>query len=118
MVLAAAGLLCLTPLAAAVELLVSAACRSVKEAQPYASISTFAGIGIGMLVVFLPQTVGRWWFLVPIAGQQFMVDLARRGQIPEFMSALLLCIIALAIAATVLIGTTKLLRRDEVVFGS
>lgn len=115
---AVAGLLCLIPLAAAVELFISTACRTVKEAQPYTSIMVFASIGIGMLVVFLPQSAQQWWFLIPVAGQQFMIDLARIGQVPALTRAILLGVITLTIAAGTLVGAARLLQRDEIVFGS
>jgi sodium transport system permease protein len=113
-----AGLVCLVPLAAALELLVSTACRSVKEAQPYTSILVFLAMGAGMLVEFLPQMAGRWWFLMPFAGQQFMIGLTRRGETVALMPALSLCTITIGLSFAALVAAAELLGRDEIAFGS
>ncbi len=50
-----AALLPLTLLSAAVELLISTACRGVKEAQTYLSLLVFVPMFIGMALVFFPH---------------------------------------------------------------
>jgi sodium transport system permease protein len=112
-----AGLVCLVPLAAALELLISTVCRSVKEAQPYTSILVFLAMGAGMLMEFRPQLAERWWFMMPVAGQQFMIDLTRRGAAAPLMPALLLCTITIGLSVVTLVASAELLGRNEIVFG-
>lgn len=114
---AAPALFSLAALAASLEILVSAMCRSVKEAHTYLTMLVFAAMGIGMWLAFHPNVTPPWWFLAPVAGQLRLLEYC-------FARHELLLTQSMALAATtailvgpVLMTTGRVFRRDEVVYG-
>lgn len=111
------GLVPLALLAAALELLISTFCRNVKEAHTYLSLLVFLPMGLGMFLVFFPQMVRAWWFVLPIAGQQSLLELSMRGDAISPVAPIVLGLITVASAALALTVAARLLQRDEVVYG-
>ena len=103
--------------AAAVELLISTWSRNIKEAHTYLSLVIFLPMGIGMFLVFFPHMASAW-FLLPVAGQQLLIDLLTKGAPVSLVSSLALSLITAAAAALILLAAAKLLHRDEFVYGS
>ena len=103
--------------AAAVELLISTWSRNIKEAHTYLSLVIFLPMGIGMFLVFFPHMASAW-FLLPVAGQQLLIDLLTKGASVSLVSSLALSLITAAAAALILLAAAKLLHRDEFVYGS
>jgi sodium transport system permease protein len=116
--LAAIGLFPLALFASALELLVSTACRAVKEAQTYLSLLIFLPMGLGMFLVFFPGAAGRWWFLLPVAGQQSLLGAMVRGRPASVWEPALHTLVTVAGAALALWVTARMLHRDEVVYGN
>jgi len=114
----ACGLVPLALLAAALELLISTFCRNVKEAHTYLSLLVFAPMGIGMFLVFFPRMTHGWWFMWPILGQQSMLQLSVDGRHVSPVEAILLALITIAVASIVVLSASRLLHRDEIVYGS
>ena len=112
------GLVPLALLAAALELLISTYCRNVKEAHTYLSLMVFLPMGLGMFLVFFPQMLRAWWFLLPIAGQQSLLELSMRGDSISPVAPIVLGLITVGSAGLALIGAARLLQRDDVVYGS
>ena len=112
------GLVPLALLAAAVELLISTYCRNVKEAHTYLSLVVFVPMGVGMFLVFSPHVLGTWWFLFPIAGQQSLLSLSMRGNPISAAAPIVLGLVTIALGAVALIGAARLLKKDDVVYGS
>jgi len=112
----AAGLIPLALLAAAAELGISTACRSVKEAHTYLSMLVFLPMGTGMLLVFFPSVTHGWWRLVPIIGQQWQLEHWVRGDLSASQAAILGLVTAV-LTGLILWGTASLLGRDDVVYG-
>jgi sodium transport system permease protein len=118
LLLIALGLAPLALLAAALQLLISTFSRNAKEAQTYLSLIVFLPMGAGMLLLFLPRMAGQWWFLLPIAGQQVLMNAWVRGEPVAFIARLILGWITAGAAALLLVRAASLLRRDEVVYDS
>ena len=110
----AVGLIPLAMLAAALEVLVSTACRGVKEAHTYLSLLVFAPMGLGMFMVFSP-VAGRWWWkYLPVAGQQ--LQLTARGATDPKVVLVLACG-TVWLAAVALLLAAQRLEQDDVVYG-
>jgi sodium transport system permease protein len=103
--------------AAALELLISTWCRTIKEAHTYLSLVIFLPMGIGMFLIFFPH-VASIWFWLPMAGQQLLLDLLTKGTPVSLVSSLGLSLITAASAVPILLAAAKLLHRDEFVYGS
>jgi len=112
------GLIPLVLLASALELLISTFCRNVKEAHTYLSLLVFAPMGLGMFLVFFPRMTQGLWFVWPIVGQQSMLQHSIDGRGIAPLEATLLALITVASASVVLVGASRLLHRDEIVYGS
>jgi sodium transport system permease protein len=113
-----AGLLPLTLLSAAVELLISTVCRSVKEAQTWLSLAIFVPMLLGMGLVFFPHAIPAWLYLLPVAGQQLQLQLSIQGGAVHFLEPLILGWITIAAAVLVVISAASRLQRDDVVYGN
>jgi sodium transport system permease protein len=104
--------------AAALQILVSTMCRSIKEANTYLSMLIFAVMALGMWLAFRPQSAEDWWFLAPVAGQQVLLQRGfANGAIPV-LESLALAAMTAVITALALIYAGKLMRRDAIVYGN
>lgn len=111
------ALMTLALAAAALQILVSTLCRSVKEANTYLSMLIFAVMALGMWLAFRPQSAEDWWFLAPVAGQQVLLQLVfANGELPA-LESLVLAATTAAIAALALAYAGKLMGRDAIVYG-
>ncbi len=111
------GLIALALLAAALEILVSSACRSLKEANTYLSILIFVVIGVGMWLAFDPRP-GLGWSLAPVVGQQRALQIAlANGNLPlwELAGAGVASVVA---ALLLVIGAGQLFQRDAIIYGN
>jgi ABC-type Na+ efflux pump permease subunit len=106
------GLVPLTLLGAATNLLIAVLCRTTKEANTASKMLVFVPMLVGMFLVFFPAWVGRVWFLLPIVGQQALVGL-REPSVPVARGVILALVTA---SATILplAGATRVLRRNDV----
>jgi sodium transport system permease protein len=103
--------------AAALEVAISTACRTTKEAYTYLSLLIFAPMAVGMYCVFFPDHLGAWALFVPVAGQQII---AERGIRTGHWSLVQTPVLVLATAwftALLIKLAGKMLSRDEVVYG-
>jgi len=108
----------LAMLAAALELGMSTVCRTTKEAHTWLSMAVFIPMGLGMFLVFFPRAAGWWIRIVPVAGQQKQLEEWVRGDIFSGTHALLLGVMTVALTAVALRIASKLLERDDVVYGN
>lgn len=110
------GFVALALLAGAVEILGSTICRNLKEAQTWLSMAMFIAMGISMAMAFRPQLAGDWWYVVPIAGHQRLMQLAfTQEPLPGF-EILILSIVSLGVAVVALAITVQRFHRDEIVY--
>jgi len=100
-------------LAAALEVLISTWCRSIKEAHTYLSFLVFLPMVAGMFAVFVPRAFAHWGWLVPILGQQMVLA----GQVTILQSGVLFGTTGLT-ALLALVAAGNRLERDDVVYGS
>jgi sodium transport system permease protein len=117
LVLLIAPLAALAAVAAAMELLVSTLCRNLKEANTYLGMLIFVVMGVAMWLAFRPQSAEGWWFLVPIAGHERLLQLAFvNGEWP-LAEAAILAASSLGLAFALLACAAKALHRDSIVHG-
>jgi sodium transport system permease protein len=102
-------------LAAAVELLISAVCRTTKEAHTYLSLLVFVPMMMGLFQVFFPAWSSAWQQVVPILGHQMRLVRGLTGAAGSVPDALALVTATLLLTIVALAGTSALLRRDNVV---
>jgi sodium transport system permease protein len=111
------SLLFLALFAAAVQLVVSMWCRNVKEANTYLNILIFVVIAVGMWLAFSPDSAQAWWFVVPVAGHQRLLQIGLVGaEVPGAEAAVLAGVSTVA-AAFALMFAAKLFQRDAIVHG-
>ena len=111
------SLLFLALLAAAVELLVSTWCRNVKEANTYLTILVFVVMGLSMWLAFNPDAAATWWFLVPVAGHQYLLQTGLANPGPVLAGSAVLAGVSLGLAALALVCAGKLFQRDAILYG-
>lgn len=112
------GLIPLALLASAIELGISTICRTMKEAHIWLSMVVFIPMGLGMFLVFFPSVVGSWIRIIPVVGQQKQLEQWVRGGIFSGNQALMLGLSTISVTAIALRIASKLLERDDVVYGN
>ena len=70
----------LAPLAAALQLLISSAATSIKEAQTWLSMTLFIPMIPGLIMSIRPVNPEPWMAAVPVLGQQVLSGAALRGE--------------------------------------
>jgi sodium transport system permease protein len=106
------GLVPLTCLGAAVNLLLAVTCRSTKEAHTALRFLAFVPMAIGMFLIFFsssPGGPGRVWQLIPIVGQQILAGLSASAV--SIVSGAALAVVTLGSAVPILWGATALMHR-------
>jgi sodium transport system permease protein len=113
-------LLGLVPLAmsgAAIHLLLASRSRTTQEAHGWLSIAVLVPMLAGMLLVFYPGSIGAWWFLTPIVGQQAVVTRVLAGQPSTILQTMTLALVTVAAVVPALIATRRAIERDDVLAG-
>jgi sodium transport system permease protein len=123
--LMAPAFVALAMLAAAVEILISTTCRNVKEANTYLSMLVFGTMGVAMWLAFRSDAAQGWWLVMPLVGQQRLLELGfSAGSSSSWQTALvaiqsvLLTFTTAVLTVLVLAATWSVFRRDEAVYGS
>jgi len=114
----ALGILPLPLLAASIQLLLSTACRSVKEAQTYLSMLVFLPMGVGMFLVFFPAAWRGWFSVLPVLGQQIHLLRLMDGKDVPWLQSLALGYLTLSLALLVMLVSANRLQRDEIIYGN
>jgi sodium transport system permease protein len=104
--------------AAALQILVSTLCRSLKEANTYLSMMIFVVMGVGMWLAFRPQSAAGWWFLAPIAGQQVLMQRGLATGALPVPECLILTATTAASAVLALVYAGRLMGRDAIVYSN
>ena len=107
------GLVPLALFGAALQIRVAGAARSMKEAATSLTLLTFVPMMVGMFLVFFPVTAGRW-ALVPIVGQQIVIDAGMRGAPAPLLQVVMLAAVTIACTAVPLLTAGRALGRDDV----
>ena len=114
----ALGIIPLSLFASALQLLISAACRGVKEAQTYLSMVVFAPMGVGMFLVFMPKAARAWTHFVPLVGQQMQLELLMKGRDVPLLQPIILGWLTTMLAAGVLLAAANRMQRDDIIYGA
>ena len=114
----ALGIFPLPLLAASIQLLLSTACRSVKEAQSYLSMVVFLPMGVGMFLVFFPAARRAWFGFLPLMGQQLHLQRLMDGRDIPLLQSIALGCLTLALAMLVMLVSSNRLQRDEIIYGN
>jgi sodium transport system permease protein len=107
------GLAPLALLAAALEILVAGLSRTMKEAGTSLMLVMFLPMFIGMFLVFFPVG-GRLWTVVPIVGQQILIDSGMRASGVPLPLAIVLALVTATSAWVPLAAAARVLGRDDV----
>jgi sodium transport system permease protein len=105
-------------LAGAAELAISTICRSVKEAHTWLAFLVFVPMALGMFLAFHPNSLGEWIFAVPVIGQQVLLSNLVVGKLPALSHVFVLCTVSLMGTLSLLRVTSKILKRDDVLYGN
>jgi sodium transport system permease protein len=108
------GLLPVTLLGAALHMLTGTASRTLKDAQARLSIVSLVPMMMGMFLIFFPNTIGRWWFAMPVIGQQALIGEALRGHAVSLVQTGVLAILTLAATAAIVLAAGRVMHRDEI----
>jgi sodium transport system permease protein len=114
----AIGVFPLPLLAASIELLLSTACRSVKEAQTYLSMVVLLPMGVGMFLVFFPAARRAWFSFLPLVGQQLHLQRLMDGRDVLLFQSTALGFLTYALAMLVMLVSSNRLQRDEIIYGN
>lgn len=117
-VINALSLIPLAMLAAALELLISTTCRSVKEAHTYLSLVVFLPMGAGMFLVFYPGAVPGWWHFLPVVGQHLQLQQWMSGRELHVLQPLIPWLMTAAFTVLALLAAAHRLQRDDIVYGN
>jgi sodium transport system permease protein len=108
------GLIPLALMAAALQLLVSAQCRSTKEAQSWLMMAVFVPMVAGYGIVFFPGWTDRWWMVAPVVGQQVMISSSLTGGSVSPLHGLTLTGTTAACTVAMLLAGSAGLKQDDV----
>lgn len=111
------GMVPLAFLAAALQVAISTACRTAKEAQTYLSGLIFIPMGVAMFLLFMPDKLGPWAAFVPVAGQQAIAGVGMTTGHWPVGQALMLALVTLWLTAVTVVAAGKMLESDSVVYG-
>lgn len=114
---ALASLAALCALCTALQIMISAQARNVKEAQTYLSFVMFGIMAFAMWMAFRSEIAQDWWHLLPLGGQLRLLQLTLTGGTITAVQTVVLVIFTSLATTAVLIYSAALFRRDEVVYG-
>jgi uncharacterized membrane protein YjdF len=75
---------------------------------------TFVPMVVGMALVFFPGWVGRWWYALPVVGQQALIGAGLQGNAVSAVQSSILGLVTLAVAALAILGAARVLDRDDI----
>jgi sodium transport system permease protein len=111
------GLIPVALLGAALHLVTGAASRTLKEAQARLSVVALVPMMTGMFLVFFPDSIGRWWFAIPVVGQQALIGDVLRGHAVSLPQAGALALLTLAATAGLVLTAGRVMNRNEIAAG-
>ena len=107
--------LCL--LSTAMQLLVATYARTIKEAQTYLSLLLFVPMIPAVALSLRPLSPKPWTALVPVLGQQALLNNSMRGEPIAPEQALIAALVCVVLSALLMRVIAWLLRRERVIFG-
>ena len=114
--LVAALVLPLAPLASAAQLFVATFARSFKEAQTWLSLLLFMPMIPGVVASVMPIQPTTWMYAIPSLGQQLLITDALGGQPISAWSICLAATVSLTCADAAVWATGRMLDRENIIF--
>lgn len=112
------GLMPLAAMAAALELVISTACRSLKEAHTYLAMLVFCPMAVSMYVTFNPDAAHGWVRLLPVVGQLWLLQSWFHADTLSLWHGIWSGWLTITAAAAALAWAGRLLQRDDIVYGN
>ena len=102
---------------AALQMLVATYGRSYKEAQTYAGYIALVVNFVPLITVFSAMRDAPWQLFVPALAQQMVLSRVLRGDPVVPIDYLVPLLVAVVLALICLFALTRLLRREQIIFG-
>jgi sodium transport system permease protein len=116
-VAAVAAALPITFFASGLQIFIASFARSFKEAQSYLGILMLIPTLPGILTIVFPIT-NQWWLApIPILGQHLLLNDVLGGKNPGLRAFVLAALSAFAASLILVYLTTRLFRKEQVIFG-
>lgn len=103
-------------LAAALQMIIATASRTVKEAQSYLAFLPLIPALPGLFLAFVPLRPELWMMLVPIFGQQLLINQLMRGEAADPLFVAASSLVTLAVGAALNLAAVRLFGREGVLF--
>jgi sodium transport system permease protein len=104
-------------LASSMQIFVASFARSFKEAQSYLSMLILVPVLPGILTIIYPVT-NQWWMApLPVVGQHLLLSDVMGGKNPGMLAFSLAALSAFAASLVLVYLTTRLFRKEKVIFG-
>jgi sodium transport system permease protein len=104
-------------LASALQMIIASFTRSIREAQNYLSYISIIPALPGMFLAFIPFKIKLWMMLIPIFGQQLLINQAMRGETLGIINPLTSALITFALGIVLTIIAVHLYERERILFG-
>ena len=101
----------------ALQMSVATFARSYKEAQTYVSFLMFFPMLPAFFFILSPIEPAAWTIPIPLLGQHVLVTGALEGEVMSLWSFGAAALATAAVALTFLVFTTRLFRREKIIFG-
>jgi len=101
----------------ALQMLICTYVRTYREAQTYVSYLATAASFVPLVVMFSGLKDAFWQLLVPVLAQQVVLSRVVRGDLLAPLDWLLPTLVAFAVAGLAVMGVSRLLRDERIVFG-
>jgi sodium transport system permease protein len=102
---------------AALQMLISTYGRTYREAQTYVSYLATVASFVPVIVLFSGLKEALWQLAVPLLGQQMVLSRVVRGDALTLVDYVLPSAISLGVAIVCIVGISRLLREERIVFG-
>ncbi len=104
-------------LAAALQMIIATFTRSVREAQNYLSYISIVPALPGMFLAFIPFKIKLWMMLIPVFGQQLLINQAMRGEVIESVNSAASALVTIVVGILLTIVAIRLYERERILFG-
>jgi sodium transport system permease protein len=104
-------------LAGALQMIIAATSRGVKEAQGYLQLIPLIPALPGLVLAFMPVKAALWNMLVPTFGQQLLINQVMRGEPVALPNLAISALVTIATGALLLLVAFRLYQRETIVFG-
>ena len=106
----------ITVLATALQTIIAAFSRTVKEAQSYLSIIPLLPAAPSFFLAFSPFEAELWTMLIPTFGQQLLINQLMRGEPVSLLNVFVSVVVTLLVGAVLSWVAMRLFGREDVLF--